>query len=100
MRSAIASLRDIVPIRPLTQVEAFGIAEHQATRFLKLVDVTAPPMADAAITTLTRRQVERVTLGDTAGTTQGTRGRGRSGLNAQAEPDIRGYRTRARTSQT
>lgn len=75
MAGTITSLRDLVPIRPLTQVEAVRIAEVQATRLLALAGITAPPMAEAVISALPRMQVERVALGDTAGATQWSHGR-------------------------
>jgi Zn-dependent peptidase ImmA (M78 family) len=56
----VTSLRDIVPLRPLTYGEAMRIAELQATRFLKLMDVKHPPVSERLVSELPRVQVERM----------------------------------------
>jgi Zn-dependent peptidase ImmA (M78 family) len=61
MISVIAQLRDLVPIRPLTPSEGMRIAELQATRLLKLLDLTQAPVSERAIADLPRLQVARST---------------------------------------
>lgn len=70
----IARLRDIVPLRPLTHIEALRIAELQATRFLALAGIAAPPVPEQIITGLPRLRVERLPLG-VPGASQWSRGR-------------------------
>ena len=43
-RGVLTYLRDVVPVRPLTQNEAYRIAELQVDRLLKLVDLESPPV--------------------------------------------------------
>lgn len=74
-RSVIGSLRDFVPIRPLTRAEALRIAELQATRFLTLSGVTEPPVPERIIADLPRVQIERVRLLPVSGATEWTKGR-------------------------
>jgi len=71
----VARLRDLVPLRPLTHIEALRVAELQATRLLRLAGITEPPVPDTVITTLPRIQVARVPLGGTQGGTQWSQGR-------------------------
>lgn len=75
MAGVIASLRDVVPLRALTHVEALRIAELQAAKLLALSEVHGPPVPDEVVTALPRLQVERVALGDTSGATQWSHGR-------------------------
>jgi Zn-dependent peptidase ImmA (M78 family) len=56
----VTSLRDIVPLRPLTYGEAMRIAELQATRLLKLMGVKHAPVSERLISELPRVQVERM----------------------------------------
>ena len=88
MRGIVASLRDLVPIRPLTQVESYGIAELQANKLVALSNIDAPPVPEHIISDLPRFQVERVVLGDTAGATQWSHGRWLILLNSR-EPATR-----------
>ena len=67
--SAIRILRDLVPIRPLTQLEALRIAELQATRLLALSGVKAPAVPEAIITELPKIEVRRVRPWPSAGCT-------------------------------
>jgi Zn-dependent peptidase ImmA (M78 family) len=57
--SVITQLRDLVPIRPLTRLEALKIAELQAIRFRELVGALDPSLPEEAISGLPRVQVER-----------------------------------------
>jgi hypothetical protein len=75
MNSVIRQLRDLVPLRPLTTLEAMRTAELQAGRTLRLVDVTEPPVPESAISELPRLQVERMTPAPVSGAAQWTRGR-------------------------
>jgi hypothetical protein len=43
-RGVLTTLRDVVPLRPLTQNEAYRIAELQVDRLLKLADIDQPPV--------------------------------------------------------
>jgi Zn-dependent peptidase ImmA (M78 family) len=73
--SIVTRLRDLVPLRPLTAIEAVVIAELQATKFLELTGTTAPPVSEKLITELPRLQVERTLVGLGSGATQWSRGR-------------------------
>jgi Zn-dependent peptidase ImmA (M78 family) len=75
MTSIITALRDIVPIRPLTFVEALRTAELQATKLLELSDLSEPPFPEAIISGLPRMQVERIIPAPASGATQWSRGR-------------------------
>jgi IrrE N-terminal-like domain len=43
-RGVLTTLRDVVPLRPLSPNEAYRIAELQVDRLLKLADLTKPPV--------------------------------------------------------
>lgn len=60
-RGVIAALRDMVPIRPLTRIEALGMAERQALRLLELTEVHTPPVPERVVADLPRVQVTRST---------------------------------------
>jgi Zn-dependent peptidase ImmA (M78 family) len=75
MTSIITQLRDLVPIRPLTTIEALRVAELQASRFHEVIGLTEPPFPDAAITGLPRVQVERLMGAPMAGAAQWSLGR-------------------------
>lgn len=60
MKSTVASLRDLVPIRPLTREETLRVAELQAHRFHTLLELSEPPVPEGAIAELPRLQVERL----------------------------------------
>ncbi len=74
-RGVIASLRDFVPIRPLTRAEAYRIAELQSIRLLKLTGVTEPPVCDEIITELPKLEVQRLSPLPVSGATQWSNGR-------------------------
>lgn len=59
-RGTMATLRDFVPLRPLTREEAMRIAELQALRLLQLSGVTCGPVPERIIADLPRVQVERM----------------------------------------
>jgi Zn-dependent peptidase ImmA (M78 family) len=48
----LTSLRDLMPLRSLSQSEALRLAELQATRLLVLTDTTAGPVPEGVITEL------------------------------------------------
>lgn len=75
MANVIRALRGLVPIRPLTWIEATQIAERQASRLLELTNVSVPPVDEAIITKQPRFQVERMVPSPVAGATQWSRGR-------------------------
>src|SRR5205823_2941751 len=61
MSSLIATLRGVVPVRPLSQSEAMRVAELQAARLLELTEIKGPPVPEGVIATLPRIRVERTT---------------------------------------
>jgi predicted transcriptional regulator len=75
MTNAITSLRDMVPIRPLSVAESLRIAERQAIRLRALATVTTPALPETAISELPRIQVERMTPAPSSGASQWSRGR-------------------------
>jgi len=86
--SIISSLRDLVPLRPLTYGEHLRIAELQANRFLQLVGITQAPVPERVITELPRVQVEHMSPFPVSGATHWTAGRWLVVLNG-AEPRVR-----------
>jgi Zn-dependent peptidase ImmA (M78 family) len=86
MTSIITAVRDIIPIRPLTFVEALRIAELQATKLLELSDLTEPPFPDTIISELPKLQVERIIPAPASGATQWSRGRWLILLNGAERP--------------
>jgi len=61
MTGVVGQVRELVPFRPLTQSEAMRVAELQATRLLKLLEIAEPPLPEGAISGLPRIEVERTT---------------------------------------
>jgi len=86
--ATITTLRDMVPIRPLTFAEAFRIAELQATKLRELAGISEPPLPETAISQLPRLQVERIVPAGVSGATQWSHGRWLIILNG-AEPLVR-----------
>jgi Zn-dependent peptidase ImmA (M78 family) len=84
-RGVIASLRDFVPIRPLTRNEALRIAELQAQRFHELLGNQFPPLSEEAIAQLPKLQVERMSPLPVSGASHWAQGRWLIVLNG-AEP--------------
>ena len=87
-RGIIATLRDFVPLRPLTREEAMRIAELQALRFLELSGVTCGPVPEHIIADLPRLQVERMSPLPVSGATHWASQRWLIVLNG-AEPATR-----------
>jgi hypothetical protein len=87
-RGVITTLRDFVPIRPLTRHESLRIAELQAQRFHALLGHDAPPVSESAIAELPRLQVERMSPLPVSGASHWAQGRWLIVLNG-AEPRAR-----------
>lgn len=81
-RGVIASLRDMVPIRPLTRIEALSITERQALRLLELTGVTTAPVPERVVGELPRVQVLRSGRIGHSGASAWEQGRWRVVLNA------------------
>ena len=63
MARIMTALRDLVPIRPLSLIEALRTAELQSQRLLELTGTEIAPVPESLITDLPRMQVERIDLG-------------------------------------
>ena len=74
-RGVIATLRDMVPLRPLRRTEAMTVAERQAQRFLVLAGITNPPVPESAIGELPRLEVRRATPFPVSGAADWSSGR-------------------------
>jgi hypothetical protein len=85
----VSTLRDFVPLRPLTRHEALMIAERQALTFLTLVGATEPPFPEQLIADLPRLEVRRISPFPASGATQWIRGRWVVVING-SEPETRG----------
>lgn len=83
--SAVASLRALMPPRPLSFAEACRVAELQAQRLLRLSGSTSAPVPEEIITELPRIEVQRMANLIGSGATAWSRGQWRVRLNA-AEP--------------
>lgn len=83
--SVVASLRALMPPRPLSFTEACRIAEFQAQRLLKLSGSTSAPVSEDIISDLPRIDVQRMGNLIGSGATAWSRGQWRVRLNA-AEP--------------
>lgn len=77
MSGVIQQVRDLVPLRGLSLVERYSVAERQALRLLALSGVAEPPVpVKQIITALPRIQVEHILLDSaTAGVTEWAHGR-------------------------
>ena len=87
-RGVIASLRDFVPIRPLTRTEAYRIAELQAIRFHEQLGIHDGPVPESAITGLPKVVVQRFSPLPVSGATEWANGAWMILLNG-AEPAAR-----------
>ena len=85
-RTPVTVLRDLVPIRPLTQLEALRIAELQANRLLKLALVSAPAVPDSVITDLPKIEVRRLRPWPVAGCTDWIKSTWVIAINAADSP--------------
>ena len=73
-RGTLATLRGLIPPRPLTQVEALRIAELQAARLLNIAVITQPPVPSSVITDVPKVVVKRLAPWPVSGATQWTKG--------------------------
>jgi Zn-dependent peptidase ImmA (M78 family) len=73
-RGTLATLRDLMPPRALSQVEALRIAELQAARLLKLCGIRHPPVPTTVITEVPKIVVERMIPWPVSGATHWTKG--------------------------
>ena len=81
-RSVVTELRDIVPIRPLTRIEALTLAERQALALLEAVGITEAPVPERVVADLPRIEVTRSTRLGHSGASAWEHGRWRVLLNA------------------
>lgn len=81
-RGIIAGLRDMVPIRPLTRIEALAVTERQALKLLELSSVGQPPVPERVAAELPRVQVTRSHRIGHSGASAWEQGRWRIVLNA------------------
>ena len=86
--AALTVLRDLVPIRPLTQLEALRIAELQADRLLTLASLPKPPVPDELIESIPKIEVRRMRPWPVSGCTDWAKSTWAIVLNA-AEPYVR-----------
>ena len=75
MRSVIQELRDMVPLRALSDVEAMSVAERQANRMHKRFKVDRPPFPESAITQLPKIEVTQMNPSPVSGAAHWARGR-------------------------
>lgn len=61
-RSTLASLRAVIPLRPLEAGEALQVAELQAARLLELTDSTESPLDWTTVAALPRLRIRREPL--------------------------------------
>lgn len=73
-RGTLATLRDLMPPRALTQVEALRIAELQASRLLKMCGVKLPAVPTTVITEIPKIVVEVMVPWPVSGATHWTKG--------------------------
>ncbi len=57
-RTVIEQVRDLMPRRPLTLMEAYSVAERQAYKLLELLDITAPHVTYDKLLQLPNLEVE------------------------------------------
>jgi len=82
----LADLRSLTPPRRLTALEAYGVAERQATRLLQRSGVTSAPVPIEVITELPFVQVARRRLLPASGATRWVKPRWVILLNAYENP--------------
>jgi Zn-dependent peptidase ImmA (M78 family) len=75
MTSTLATLRDAVPLRALSFVEALRSAELQASKFHTLAGLAGPPFPEEAIIELPRVHVARMIPAPTSGASKWHQGR-------------------------
>ncbi len=87
-RPALTVLRDLVPIRPLSQLEALRIAELQADQLLNLSGIKAPAVPDSLIESQPKIEVRRMRPWPVSGATDWAKSTWVIVLNA-GEPYVR-----------
>ena len=75
MTSTIRKVRDLMPLKPLSVIDAMRIADLQATRLLALLGINEGPVPESAFAGLPRVHIERLTPAPFSGATQWSRGR-------------------------
>lgn len=73
-RGTLATLRDLMPPRALTQGQALRIAELQAQRLLEISGVKEPPVPVSVITDIPKIMVQRMVPWPVSGATSWTKG--------------------------
>lgn len=86
--SVLATLRSLVPARPLTYAESLRIAELQANRLLELLDIEGPRVPSEVVTELPRLEVRWSDDMPVSGSSHWENGRWIITLNV-AEPVVR-----------
>jgi hypothetical protein len=86
--STVAAVRRLMPNRPLTLIEAFSVAERQATKFLALSGIETAPVPDVIISQLPRVKVKRVSPLPSSGLSQWSAGSWQIMVNG-SEPPLR-----------
>ena len=85
-RGVVASLRDLVPIRPLSREEALRIAELQASRLLEFAGLSQGPVPEGLIADLPRLRVLRQSPWPASGAAQWVSSQWIVVLNADEPP--------------
>ncbi len=86
--SAVTTLRDMVPLRPLRYSEALRLAELQAQKFLALSGITEPAVPERIITELPKLHVARLSPFPTSGASHWSQGLWLVAING-SEPTTR-----------
>jgi Zn-dependent peptidase ImmA (M78 family) len=86
--TVLASLRSVVPIRPLNRGESMRVAELQANKLLEVSRITDPPVPEEAIAQVPRIQVDRMSPMPVSGSAHWSKGRWIVVVNG-AEPLVR-----------
>ena len=73
-RGTLATLRNLMPNRPLRHVESLRIAELQAARLLSMSEITEAPVPDSVITDIPKIQLKRMSPCPVSGATDWSKG--------------------------
>lgn len=73
-RGTLATLRDLMPPRALTQSQALRVAELQAQRLLTMTGIKGPPVPASVITDIPKIVVHRIVPWPVSGATSWTKG--------------------------
>jgi predicted transcriptional regulator len=91
MKDVIRSLRDVVPIRPLSMSEAMQVAEVQANLLLSGFHIGLPPVPESIIAELPRIEVERMQPCPVSGAAHWSKGRWLIVVNGGESPARQRY---------